>query len=37
LDILEEYNPELATDDRISRRAGIARSHRELERERREN
>jgi hypothetical protein len=37
LDILEEYNPELATDDRISRRAGIARSHRELERERREH
>jgi len=32
LDILESYNPELATDDRISRRAGIARSHRELER-----
>ncbi len=31
LDILEEYNPELATDDRISRRAAIARSHRELE------
>ncbi len=29
LDILEEYNPELATDDRISRRAAIARSHRE--------
>ena len=37
LDILESYNPELATDDRISRRAGIARSHRELERERREH
>jgi hypothetical protein len=32
LDILEEYNPELATDDRISRRAGIARHHSELER-----
>jgi hypothetical protein len=32
LDILEEYNPELATDDRISRRAAIARSQRELER-----
>jgi len=32
LDILEEYNPELATDDRISRRASIARSHSELER-----
>jgi hypothetical protein len=25
LDLLEEYNPELATDDRISRRASIAR------------
>jgi hypothetical protein len=37
LDILEEYNPELATDDRISRRAGIARSHRELQRERQEH
>jgi hypothetical protein len=34
LDILEEYNPELATDDRISRRAGIARSHSELEKNR---
>src|SRR5215218_3799474 len=34
LDILEEYNPELATDDRISRRASIARSHSELERSR---
>jgi hypothetical protein len=31
LDILEEYNPELATDDRISRRASIALSHSELE------
>ena len=31
LDLLEEYNPELATDDRISRRASIARSHSELE------
>ena len=31
LDILEEYNPELATDDRISRRAGIARHHSQLE------
>lgn len=31
LDILEEYNPELATDDRISRRAAIARSQRELQ------
>jgi len=36
LDILEEYNPELATDDRISRRAAIARSQRELEIQRRE-
>jgi hypothetical protein len=35
LDILEEYNPELATDDRISRRASIAQSHLELERSRR--
>ncbi len=35
LDILEEYNPELATDDRISRRASIAQSHSELERSRR--
>jgi hypothetical protein len=35
LDILEEYNPELATDDRISRRAAIARSQRELEMQRR--
>ena len=34
LDLLEEYNPELATDDRISRRAGIARHHSELERSR---
>jgi hypothetical protein len=32
LDLLEEYNPELATDDRISRRASIARSYSELER-----
>lgn len=32
LDILEEYNPQLATDDRISRRASIARAHSELER-----
>jgi hypothetical protein len=30
LDILEEYMPELATDDRVSRPASIARSHREL-------
>jgi hypothetical protein len=34
LDILEEYNPELATDDRISRRASIALCHSELERSR---
>jgi hypothetical protein len=34
LDILEEYNPELATDDRISRRASIARHHSQLERSR---
>ena len=32
LDLLEEYNPELATDDRVSRRASIARSDSELER-----
>ncbi len=32
LDTLEEYNPELATDDRVSRRAGLARRHSELER-----
>ncbi|HET7480183.1 MAG TPA: hypothetical protein VFJ72_11775 [Rubrobacteraceae bacterium] len=32
LDILEEYNPELATDDRISRRASIAHSHWKLDR-----
>jgi hypothetical protein len=31
LDLLEEYNPELATDDRISRRASVARSHSRLE------
>jgi hypothetical protein len=31
LDLLEEYNPELATDDRISRRASIAQSHSELQ------
>jgi hypothetical protein len=36
LDILEEFNPELATDDRISRRAYIALSHAELERRRRD-
>ena len=35
LDILEEYNPELATDDRISRRAAIARDQRGLELQRR--
>lgn len=32
LDILEEYNPELAADDRISRRASIALKHSKLER-----
>jgi hypothetical protein len=32
LDTLEEYNPELATDDRVSRRVGLARRHSELER-----
>ena len=32
LDLLEEHNPELATDDRISRRASVARRHAELER-----
>jgi hypothetical protein len=31
LDTLEEYNPELATDDRVSRRAGLARRHSELQ------
>ncbi len=31
LDILEQYNPELATDDRISRRADIARAYAALE------
>jgi hypothetical protein len=36
LDILEEFNPELATDDRISRRATVARSHAQLERSRRD-
>jgi hypothetical protein len=30
LDILEQYNPELVTDDRISHRASIARSHSQL-------
>ena len=34
LDLLEEYNPELATDDRVSRRASISRSHSELEKSR---
>jgi TolA-binding protein len=32
LDILEEHNPELASDNRISQRAGVARRHAELER-----
>jgi hypothetical protein len=32
LDILEEHNPELASDKRISQRAGVARRHTELER-----
>jgi TolA-binding protein len=32
LDILEEHNPELASDNRISQRAGVARRHVELER-----
>jgi hypothetical protein len=31
LDILEEYNPGLATDDRVTRRASIAHAHSELE------
>jgi hypothetical protein len=35
LDLLEEYNPELATDDRVSRRARVARSDSKLERSRR--
>lgn len=30
LDILEHSNPELASDDRVSRRAGIARSHAQI-------
>jgi hypothetical protein len=30
----EEFNPELAIDDRISRRASIARHHSQLERSR---
>jgi hypothetical protein len=37
LDILEQYNPELVTDDRISRRANIARSHSRLERSARDS
>jgi len=32
LDILEEHNPELASDNRISQRASVARRHAELER-----
>ncbi len=31
LDILEQYNPELASDDRVSHRADIAQSYSELE------
>lgn len=31
LDILEQYNPELASDDRVSHRAEIAQSYTELE------
>ncbi|MGB3632904.1 MAG: hypothetical protein WA982_02565 [Rubrobacteraceae bacterium] len=31
LDILEQYNPELASDDRVSHRAEISRSYSELE------
>ncbi|CAN5860335.1 hypothetical protein BH23ACT11_BH23ACT11_20460 [soil metagenome] len=31
LDILEQYNPELASDDRVSHRAQIAQSYSELE------
>jgi hypothetical protein len=31
LDMLEECNPELATDDRVSHRANIARRHSKLE------
>jgi hypothetical protein len=30
LDILEEHNPELATDDRVSYRASVARRHSKL-------
>lgn len=32
LDILEEHNPELATDDRVSYRASVARRHSTLQR-----
>ena len=32
LDILEEHNPQLATDDRVSRRASLAQRHSKLER-----
>jgi hypothetical protein len=32
LNTLEEHNPELASDNRISQRAGVARMHAELER-----
>jgi hypothetical protein len=35
LDLLEEYNPELATDDRVSRRASVAQSHSQLQRSKR--
>ena len=31
LDILEQYNPELASDDRVSHRAGISQGYSELE------
>ena len=31
LDILEEHNPELVTDARISRRAGLAKRHSEID------
>jgi hypothetical protein len=37
MDTPEEYNPELATGDRISRCAGIARGHEELRRDKREH
>ena len=32
LDILEEHNPQLATDDRVSRRASLAQRHSKLAR-----